>query len=239
LNSVAQPTELSILLSTAFSIGFIHTLIGPDHYLPFIMLGRARNWSLTKTTWLTILCGLGHVLGSVILGIMGVALGLAVGLLEGVESVRGGVASWLLIGFGIAYGAWGLRLAWRAREHTHTHTHESGAHQHTHHHLTSHVHFHGDPHSTTPWVLFIIFVLGPCEPLIPILMYPAALHDWLSLMSVTLVFGVTTITTMTAITVLSVKGLLRLKLGVMERYVHALAGAIIALSGISLKLFGL
>ena len=75
--------------------------------------------------------------------------------------------------------------------------------------------------------------------MIPILMYPAALHDWLSLMSVTLVFGVTTITTMTAITVLSVKGLLRLKLGVIERYVHALAGAIIALSGISLKLFGL
>jgi sulfite exporter TauE/SafE len=202
-------------------------------------LGRARNWSLRSTTLLTILCGVGHVLGSVILGIIGVALGLAVGLLKGVESVRGAVASWLLIGFGIAYGAWGLRLALRAREHTHAHTHEGGSHQHTHHHLGSHVHFHGDPSSTTPWVLFIIFVLGPCEPLIPILMYPAAQHDWSSLLGVTLVFGVTTIATMTTITVLSVKGLLHLRLGAMERYVHALAGAIIALSGISIKLFGL
>jgi len=30
--------ELMILLVTAASIGFFHTLLGPDHYLPFIVI---------------------------------------------------------------------------------------------------------------------------------------------------------------------------------------------------------
>ena len=42
-------TEAVVLLGTASTIGFIHTLIGPDHYLPFIVLSKARNWSTKKT----------------------------------------------------------------------------------------------------------------------------------------------------------------------------------------------
>jgi len=30
--------EITVLLATAASLGFIHTLIGPDHYLPFIVM---------------------------------------------------------------------------------------------------------------------------------------------------------------------------------------------------------
>ncbi|MCK4904609.1 MAG: hypothetical protein KAS35_07930, partial [Candidatus Marinimicrobia bacterium] len=71
--------ELQILIWTAISIGFIHTIIGPDHYLPFIMIGRARQWTIIKTMWVTVLCGIGHVIGSVLLGIVGVMLGLSIG----------------------------------------------------------------------------------------------------------------------------------------------------------------
>jgi hypothetical protein len=46
--------ELGILLITAVSIEFFHTLFGPDHYVPFIAMSKARNWSTLKTT---ILCG--------------------------------------------------------------------------------------------------------------------------------------------------------------------------------------
>ncbi|MDP6965675.1 MAG: hypothetical protein QF551_00165, partial [Candidatus Marinimicrobia bacterium] len=65
-----------ILLITAALIGFIHTLIGPDHYLPFIMISRARSWSLRKITFVTFLCGMGHVLRSVILGLIEMRLSL-------------------------------------------------------------------------------------------------------------------------------------------------------------------
>jgi hypothetical protein len=33
-----------VLLVTALSVGFMHTLLGPDHYVPFIVIGRARRW---------------------------------------------------------------------------------------------------------------------------------------------------------------------------------------------------
>jgi len=54
-------TEFTLLLLTAMSVAFVHTLSGPDHYLPFMMIAKARNWSLAKTSWVTVLCGLGHV----------------------------------------------------------------------------------------------------------------------------------------------------------------------------------
>jgi sulfite exporter TauE/SafE len=51
----------------------------------------------------------------------------------------------------------------------------------------------------TPWILFLVFVLGPCEPLIPILMYPAAQSSITGLVAVTLVFALTTSITMVSV----------------------------------------
>ena len=42
-------SDLGILALTAATIGFVHTVTGPDHYLPFIVIGRARRWSLGRT----------------------------------------------------------------------------------------------------------------------------------------------------------------------------------------------
>jgi hypothetical protein len=65
--------SIALLSVTAISIGFIHTILGPDHYLPFIVLSEARKWSLRKTMLITFFCGLGHVLSSVVLGLVGIA----------------------------------------------------------------------------------------------------------------------------------------------------------------------
>jgi hypothetical protein len=54
--------EIWILIATAASIGFFHTILGTDHYLPFIVMSKARNWSMVRTAVITSLCGLGHVL---------------------------------------------------------------------------------------------------------------------------------------------------------------------------------
>ncbi|MDB4582328.1 hypothetical protein N9164_04185 [Draconibacterium sp.] len=62
----------NILILTAASLGFVHTVLGPDHYIPFIALSKARNWSLPKTLGVTALCGIGHVLGSIAIGLIGV-----------------------------------------------------------------------------------------------------------------------------------------------------------------------
>ncbi len=234
--------DLYLLALTAASIGFIHTVAGPDHYLPFIVMAKARNWSTARTVWVTFLCGLGHIGSSVALGFVGVWLGIAVSQLEGLESFRGNVAGWALIAFGLVYTVWGVRRAIRNRPHSHLHVHEDGsshAHEHAHRHEHAHVHESATRVSLTPWILFTIFVFGPCEPLIPIVMYPAAQHSMSGLILVTTVFGAVTILTMEGIVLLSCYGIRLLPMGRLERYSHALAGGAVLLCGTAIQFLGL
>lgn len=235
-------TELNALIVAAASIGFFHTILGPDHYLPFIMMSWARRWSVLKTTLITFLCGLGHIGSSVALGLIGVAFGLAVKKLEVVESTRGNIAAWLLIAFGLAYLVWGLRRAYRGKSHIHSHTHIAGVeHEHPHNHHIEHAHIHQScsKPSVTPWVLFVIFVFGPCEPLIPILMYPAAKNSLVGLIVVTSVFGVVTIATMLGVVLLSAAGVNLMPFSRLQRFSHAIAGATICLCGLAIQFLGL
>ena len=231
--------EIIILCTTAASIGFIHTLLGPDHYLPFIVMSKARNWSASKTAIITFLCGVGHIMSSVVLGLIGIAFGIAVMKLEVFEGFRGNLAAWALIGFGFAYFIWGVRSAIRNKPHSHFHDHdETKDHVHEHSHTGKHSHVH-EGKNITPWILFTIFVLGPCEPLIPILMYPAAKSSITGLVMVTAAFGIVTIATMLGVVMVSAWGISFLPLGRLERYAHALAGATICLSGMAIQFLGL
>jgi sulfite exporter TauE/SafE len=233
--------EVEVLAITAASIGFFHTLLGPDHYLPFIMMSWARKWSTIKTVIITFLCGIGHIGSSVVLGLIGVAFGLAVNNLVKIESVRGNIAAWLFIAFGLVYFVWGLRRAHLNKPHTHFHSHHDDTHTHTHTHNAEHVHIHDQNGKTniTPWVLFTIFVFGPCEPLIPILMYPAAKDSLSGMILVTAVFGTVTISTMLAIVLLANAGVHITKLNRIERFTHAIAGGTILLCGLAIQFLGL
>lgn len=208
-------SETLALAATAASLGFIHTLAGPDHYVPFIMIAKARGWTLLKTAFVTFLCGLGHILSAVLLGIIGLGFGFALSRIEAFDSVRDNIAAWLFIAFGLVYFVWGVRKAFRDR---HGHGHEHGG--------------KAGSANITPWVLFTIFVFGPCEVLIPLLMYPAAKNSLMDAAYVTLVFGAVTITTMLGIVMVSMFGFNLLPMGKLERYTHALAGLAIVVCGV-------
>ena len=229
--------EMIYLLATAATIGLFHTLLGPDHYLPFIAMAKARRWSTAKTALVTLACGIGHVAGSVVLGLIGIAAGLALHVLELTESIRGEYAAWLLTAFGLVYCVWGIRRAIRNKPHTHHHAHREIEHTHHHAHNADHAHPH-DEHkrNLTPWILFTIFVFGPCEPLIPILMYPAAAESLWSVILVASVFALATISTMLAVVMLATLGLNFLPAGRMQRYSHALAGTVIFLCGAAIHM---
>jgi len=227
--------ESGILLSAAVSIAVIHTLIGVDHYVPFIALSKANNWTIRKTVYVVLLCGFGHVLGSVILGFAGVALSAGVTSLVDIEDKRGTVAAYVLIAFGLIYTIYGIKKALKNK--THTHTEQDGQ-------TIIHTHLNNDAehrHNTKKtgsvfWGLFIFFVLGPCEPLIPLLMYPAATMNIFMLVLVTVSFSVITIGVMLLMTLLGIKGFQLLKINRLERYAHALAGSAILLCGLSVLL---
>jgi len=234
--------EITVLMLSAAAIAFTHTILGPDHYLPFIAMAKARGWSVGKSLRITLLCGIGHLLGSVLLGLVGITIGAQLASLEWLEAVRGNLAAWLLIGFGLAYTAWGIRRALRNRPHTHWHSHDGLTHSHVHTHHTAHAHVHEEKSSgksLTPWIIFIIFVLGPCEPLIPLLMYPAARESTVGVLMVAGVFGVVTVLTMLLTVAVTLKGLEKVRLPALERYSHALAGSTLLACGLAIIFLGL
>lgn len=213
-------TNLSFLAGTALAVGTLHTLAGPDHYLPFVAMARTRNWSMLKTINVVALCGIGHVLSSIVIGLIGIVAGIAISGIEKVESSRGNVAAWLLLIFGLGYMAWGLYRLWKKHPH-------------------SHDNLKSDKKQMTFWILFAIFIFGPCEPLIPILMYPAAEHNYVAVIYISLLFAASTILTMIAVVVLMIRGISFIKFNLLEKYQHVIAGATISLCGAGIVFMGL
>ena len=232
-----MPAELQILLITAISIAFLHTLTGPDHYLPFIALSKSRGWSFGKTLLWTTICGCAHVWSSVLLGLGGAAIGWSLSKVSWLEGIRGGIAGWILLLFGLIYGTWGLIRAWKNKKHKHFDAYEDGS-------LYVYEHKHGEAvqpkerYKVTPWVMFIIFLLGPCEPMIPLLYFPAAQHSWSGMLLLILVYTVFTLLTMIIMVVLGYYGLSFLKTEKLERYMHALGGLTIFICGVGMVFIG-
>ena len=235
--------EIWVLCGTAATIAFVHTLMGPDHYLPFVAMAKSRDWSVARAMRNTLMCGAGHIVGSVLLGFIGIYASIQLGALELIEGFRGDLAAWALVSVGLVWMAWGVRKGYQRHTHAHWHSHGNVRHIHGHNHAHEHAHSHteeeGGQRSYAGWAIFIVFVLGPCEPLIPILMFPAAKENLLGLVAVTSVFAVVTVLTMLAAVALSVWGLKSVRLPAVERYSEAIAGCTIMMCGLSIAVLGL
>ena len=126
----------------AATVGALHTL-APDHWMPFAALARARGWTAARALRTTILCGLGHVTVSAILGIAALSIGSGLAALIGGKLAS--LAPALLMLFGTVYMLWGLR--------PHRHRHEK--------------------HGVTEGALFVLFSSDPCVALIPLILASA------------------------------------------------------------------
>lgn len=203
-------------LAGAALAGMIHVLIGPDHYVPFIVMSKAGRWSKRKTFWITSLSGLAHIFSSVIIGIVAIALGVGMERLMGIESLRGNLAGWALLTFGVVYFVWGLRRA-----------------------LKNKIEAPGDHADIKPWIIFTIFIFGPCEPMIPFLMTPLVKDNLARVLAVSIVFGGMTIVTMLVVVFAASFGLNFLPVKKMARYQHAFAGFLICLCGVAVQFLGI
>ena len=238
-------SELLSLSGMAIGVGFLHCVAGPDHYLPFVAMSRVGLWSLRKTLLVTVICGIGHVLGSALLGFIGVAIGLIVYQIEadqtggvrdhlmGAETWRGDLTGGLIVVFGAVYLVWGIvhavrmrRLRAKSNDELLDETEERVE------SLAS------KAGKLTPWVLFTVFVFGPCEPLIPMILGPAAAANVWSAVWVILLFGVTTLVTMTVLVALIYLGTFAIRFQKAEIYGHALAGLVVLACGLAI-MFGL
>jgi len=207
-----------LLLLSTLSIAFVHAL-APDHWMPFAVIGKAQKWSRAKLMLMTFVSGIGHVGSSIAVGAIGILLGFSLSKLTAAETHRGEIALWLLIGFGIAYTIWGIK---KARDYKHEHMDPATMKSKT----------------VTLWTLFAIFVLGPCEPLIP-LMFLATDYGWSGILVTSLTFSAVTIFMMLIQSLLAYAGIQLIRHDIAERYSHAFAGFVIFLTGAFVMLLGI
>ena len=84
----------------------------------------------------------------------------------------------------------------------------------------------------------MIFVLGPCEPLIPLFFASAVAGDWANVALVVLGYGGATLLAMHGLVALFWVGLRGVHLGLLERWTHAMAGGVLALAGAAMVFLG-
>jgi nickel/cobalt exporter len=206
------PMELG-LLASAVGVGIGHALLGPDHTIPFIALAKTHGWNLKKTLAVTLACGVAHVGGAWLLGRLMMSMGASTTAWAKTMEFQTQWAGWGLVLFGALYLVWGLRAAFRRTE---TQT----------------------PGTPWTWTLFLLFVFGPCEPLLPFLAAAKAAGrpDMVPLM--TLIFGAATLTGMSA-GVLTGLGVLRQVKFSTGRWSPAVSGGALLLTGLAVKFAGL
>jgi len=208
------------LAGAAAGFGALHTL-APDHWVPFAALARAQKWSPARTARITFLCGFGHVTVSALLGLLGLMFGRAI--FERAGARMEAIAGVLLVGFGLAYGVWGMRRAAGRRVHGHAHVHYD------------HVH---DASKTTAWSLFLLFSADPCVAVIPLL-FAAAPLGTVPTVGVVLLYEAATIATMIVLVLPARAGFERLRFPWLDHWGDAVAGAVIAATGLVVMALGI
>ncbi|MDQ6822714.1 MAG: hypothetical protein M3076_20675 [Actinomycetota bacterium] len=107
------------LLAAAAGVGFGHAIL-PDHWVPLAVLGRTRRYPLSRVARLSGLAGIAHVLVSIILGAVIIAIGLQ--FRSTIRSAQDTIIGWILIATGIGFAV--LELSGRGHTHDHDHDHD-------------------------------------------------------------------------------------------------------------------
>jgi hypothetical protein len=225
--------DFSLLISSAIGISMIHTLTGPDHYLPFVALSKSGKWTIQKTFFWTILCGFAHVLSSILIGLIGILIGWSLLKLNVIESTRGTWASWMLLIFGVFYTLWGLYDLKRNKLHKHFEV-DDQAEIYVYEHRNGESVLPNQKFKVTPWVMFFIFALGPSEPLIPLLFYPTVEQSFYQVVVLVIIYTAITILMMLLMVTLGYYGVQRFSFPSLEKFMGLLSGLVILICGVGM-----
>jgi nickel/cobalt exporter len=231
-----------VLLATAGGTALLHTFI-PDHWLPFVLIGRARGWSARTTMLVSGLSALVHVLLSIALGLIALRIGMSAAEAIGESMHRGGAV--LLVLFGLAYAGW----AWSKGGHFHPggallHRRErdqacDGSEGHAN---PEHLHYHADegmirgrPGWSALWLALIVGA-NPCILVLPVMLATVGkgrIVFWM----VVLAYALPTVILTVALSAFGVRGSRWLRVPVAAKYMEAASGLLIALLGLLFWLF--
>lgn len=204
--------EIYGLLIGAMAVSILHAFL-PNHWLPFVLVGNAQNWEDGKIMRIAFLAGGGHVLMTVILGIM-VALAGKV-IISSFDVLLLPVTSGILIVFGLVYLGLGLRTR--------------NSNSKNHHRLRM-------SDKTTSLSLFLMLTLSPCEAVIPVF-FAASPYGWMTLLFLILIVAFATIGGMLLLVYLSLIGYKRIHSHWLEENERTVIGTILILLGLFVLLY--
>ena len=231
------------LLATAATTALLHTLI-PDHWLPFVLIGRARGWSVSQVALVSGLSGMIHAALSVLLGLATLWIGLTA--MEAVGETLEWIGGLLLIVFGLGYAGW----SWSKGGHFHpggslVHGRAAGegcsgreGPEHP-----EHLHYHADEGliaSRGGWGavgLAVIVGVNPCVLVLPILLASAP-RGAATIGLVATAYAVPTVLLMVGLSVIGVGLGWRIRLPWAARYAEPGSGLLIALLGLLFLVVG-
>ncbi len=111
------------LVAASAGVGFGHAIL-PDHWAPLAVVGRTRRYPLARVARLSGLAGVAHVLASIVLGAVIIAVGLQ--FRSTVQSAQGAIIGCVLILTGLGFAV--VELTGRGHHHGHEHGHAHGHH---------------------------------------------------------------------------------------------------------------
>jgi len=203
-------TATPALIAAAAGVGFAHAIL-PDHWLALALAGRARGYPLRRLARLSGLAGLTHVLVSLLLGGVIVAVGLQVR--STVEHAQNLIVGSVLLLTGLAL------LVAESRGHGHHHDHDHGAHRHG-----------AGSEKLAGIVVPFGAAASPDLTILPVFAAAAAVGASTAVVSL-LAFALATVGTIVALTLLAAFGGYRLRARWLERWGNALTAAVLVVIG--------
>jgi hypothetical protein len=224
--------ETPALLAAAAGVGFGHAIL-PDHWVPLAVLGRTNNYPVRRVARLSGLAGVAHVLVSLVLGGVIIAIGLQ--LRGTVQSAQSTIVGTVLILTGAGFAA--VELA-RAR-HRHGGANRDHAHGHAHHH--DHLHRAGaadalasDGRSARRLGAIMVPFGAAASPDLTILpvFLAASAAGTLAAVGALVVFSAVTIGTIVGLTVSASLGGARIRARWLDRWGNAFSAAVLVAIGV-------
>jgi hypothetical protein len=220
--------ETPALLAAAAGVGFGHAIL-PDHWVPLAVLGRANNYPVRRVARLSGLAGVAHVLVSLVLGGVIIAVGLQ--LRGTVQSAQSAIVGTVLILTGAGFAAVELSRARRR--------HGDAGHDHAHDHHHDHQHGVADPLASdrrgTRRLGAIIVPFGaaasPDLTILPVFLAASAAGT-LAAVGALVVFSAVTIGTIVGLTVSASLGGARHRARWLDRWGNAFSAAVLVAIGL-------
>jgi nickel/cobalt transporter (NicO) family protein len=214
------------LLAAAAGVGFGHAVL-PDHWVPLAVLGRTRRYPLSRVARLSGVAGVAHVLVSIVLGAVIIAVGLQ--FRSSVEHAQDTIIGCILIATGIGF------LLLEVTGHGHHHDHEHHHHGHEHGHDHGHDHAHDHAHGRLSGLAAVMVPFGaaasPDLTILPVFLAATTAGVATAVGSV-VIFAAVTIGTIMGLTLAAARGGYQIRGEWLERWGNLFTAGVLAAIGV-------